>query len=115
IHYDYLGLSAYINQLYGEKEFFIYPAEQAPFLYIDPQRPWVAQVNNAFKPDLIKYPLFAKTEPIVETLGPGETLFIPCGTWHTARSKTVSISVAFDQLCRSNWRFFSREVVRSFY
>ena len=46
----------------------------------------------------------------MEVLRPGETLFIPCGVWHTARSRTVSISVAFDQLCASNWRFYSGEV-----
>ena len=62
-----------------------------------------------------RFPRFAEAIPIVEILRPGETLFIPCGVWHTARSRTVSISVAFDQLCRSNWRFFTREVRRTMY
>jgi histone arginine demethylase JMJD6 len=95
-----------------EKEFFIYPADQEEFLYIDERQNWVSKVNNAFRPDLAKFPLFAQARPIVEVLAPGETLFIPCGVWHTARSRTVSISVAFDQLCRSNWSFFTREVRR---
>lgn len=115
IHYDYLGLSAYINQIYGEKEFFIYPVDQLPYLYADPARPWRSLINNAFHPNLEQFPLFAKAEPMMVTLGPGETLYIPFGTWHTARSKTVSISVAFDQLCRANWQFFTDDVVRFSY
>jgi hypothetical protein len=115
IHYDYLGLSAYINQIYGEKEFFVYPGDQLPYLYADPARPWMSLVNNAFHPDLNRFPLFAKAEPMVVTLGPGETLYIPFGTWHTARSKTISISVAFDQLCQANWQFFTDDVVRFSY
>jgi histone arginine demethylase JMJD6 len=115
LHYDYLGFYAYINQLYGEKEFFIYPPGQEHLLYVDEMRGWISRVDNAFRPDLEKFPLFAQATPITVVLRPGETLFIPCGIWHTARSRTVSISVAFDQLCRSNWRFYSREVRRIMY
>jgi len=41
---------------------------------------------------------------------PGEALFIPCGTWHTARCLTMNITVAFDQLEASNWREFIGDV-----
>jgi histone arginine demethylase JMJD6 len=115
IHYDYLGYYAFINQVYGEKEFFVYPPGQEEFLYPDPERRWLSTVNNSFKPDLEKYPLFAKAKPAVLTLGPGETLFIPAGAWHTARSKTISISVAFDQLSPTNWDFYVNELVRLYY
>lgn len=111
-HYDYLGFYAYINQVYGEKEFYVFPPGQEQFLYVDNEKRWLSQVNNTFRPDLAKFPLYANARPIVEVLRPGETLFIPCGVWHTARSKTVSISVAFDQLCSSNWVFYTDEVVR---
>ena len=33
LHYDFLGLYAYINQIYGEKEFTIFPPEQQKYLY----------------------------------------------------------------------------------
>jgi hypothetical protein len=109
LHYDYLGLYAYINMVYGEKEFIIFPPDQAPHLYIDEQSSWRSRVANVFQPDFDRYPDLANAASVVEVLGPGETLFIPCGWWHSARSKTVSISVAFDQLCASNWSFFTRE------
>ena len=41
----------------------------------------------------------------------GDALFIPCGTWHTARCVTMNITVAFDQLEASNWREFVGEVI----
>ena len=69
-------------------------------------------MKNHHNPDLAEYPLYAKTTPIKFVLQPGETLFIPSGWWHTARSLTPSISVAFDQLCASNWGFFKRDCLR---
>jgi histone arginine demethylase JMJD6 len=112
VHYDFLGLYAYINQVYGDKEFLIYPPGQEQYLYVKPDAPWQSGIDNVFRPDYAQYPLFAHARPVVEVLTPGETLFIPCGWWHTARSLTVSISVAFDQLCHSNWAFFTAECLR---
>jgi hypothetical protein len=112
LHYDYLGLFAYINQICGEKEFTIYRPEDEPYLYVDPEMGWTSTVKNHHQPDLEKYPLLAKTSPSKIVLRPGETLFIPSGWWHTARSLTPSISVAFDQLCSSNWQFFKRDCCR---
>ncbi len=112
LHYDYLGLFAYINQIVGEKEFTVYSPDQEPFLYANPETGWMSTIENHHQPDLDKYPLLAKTTPIKATLTAGETLFIPSGWWHTARSLTPSISVAFDQLCSSNWSFFTRDVCR---
>ncbi|WP_332368962.1 cupin-like domain-containing protein [Spirosoma telluris] len=75
-----------------------------------PGNTWVSQVNDIWNPDLEKYPLFAKATPVSFVVGPGETLFIPCGWWHTARSLTPTISVALDSLNASNWKNFMNEV-----
>ena len=113
LHYDYLGLFAYINMIVGSKEFTLYSPDQEPLLYVDPDTPWTSTVANHHQPDLAKYPLLAQTRPIKIVLTAGETLFIPSGWWHTARSLTPSISVAFDQLCSSNWGFFTRDCCRA--
>lgn len=110
VHYDYMSLHAYITQLYGEKEFTVIPPDQTPYVYPRPDNLWVSQVDDVWNPDLEKYPLFAKTTPIKFVVGPGETLFIPCGWWHTARSLTPTISVALDCLNDSNWKNFMSEV-----
>lgn len=110
VHYDYMCLHAYITQLYGQKEFTVIPPDQTDYVYPTPGNNWVSQVNDVRKPDLEKYPLFAKATPVSFVVGPGETLFIPCGWWHTARSLTPTISVALDCLNASNWKNYMSEV-----
>lgn len=110
VHYDYMSLHAYITQLYGYKEFTVIPPDQTAYVYPKPDNTWVSEVNDIWNPDLEKYPLFAKATPVKFVVGPGETLFIPCGWWHTARSLTPTISVALDCLNASNWKSFMQEV-----
>jgi histone arginine demethylase JMJD6 len=109
LHVDYYHLNAWINQLYGEKRFTVFPRGQEEFLYPKPDDPWQSDVN-IFEPDYEKYPKFRNATPINFTVGAGETLFIPFGTWHSAYSLTPTISVAFDQLNNKNFNDFLRDV-----
>jgi histone arginine demethylase JMJD6 len=110
MHYDYMCFHAFINQLYGEKEFTVVPPSQTEYVYPDPNNTWVSLIDNQRQPDLKKFPLWAKATPISFVVGPGETMFIPCGWWHTAHSVTPTISVALDCLNASNWKNFMGEV-----
>lgn len=110
MHYDYMGLHAFINELVGRKEFTAIPPHHTAYVYPDPENPWKSQVDNHHAPDLAKWPLFEKAEKVTFEIGPGETLFIPNGWWHTARSLELTISVAFDMLEESNWSRFRNEV-----
>lgn len=110
IHYDYMHLHAIVTQVYGQKEFLVYTPDQTKYLYVDKNEPWMSSVEHYYEPDLNKYPLFAKAKPASVIVGPGETLFIPCGWWHTARSVTPTISVAYDLLNASNWNHFRKDV-----
>lgn len=113
LHYDFLGFYAFINQLYGEKEFTVFPPEQQKYLYPKPDSPWVSEIENHHNPDLEKYPLFKHATPIKFVVKPGETLFIPKKWYHTARSLGPTISVAMDQLCHYNWDVFTEECLYS--
>jgi histone arginine demethylase JMJD6 len=109
IHLDYFHLNAWITQLYGKKRFTVFPRGQEDLLYPIPEDPWRSEVN-IFEPDYIKYPKYKDATPVDFIVGPGETLFIPFGTWHTAYSLTPTISVAFDQLNSKNYKEFVRDV-----
>ena len=109
MHIDYYHLNAWITQLYGEKRFTVFPRGQEHLLYPRPDDPWRSELN-VFEPDYEKYPLFKDATPINFTVGPGETLFIPFGTWHTAYSLTPTISVAFDTLNSKNHKEFMKDV-----
>ncbi len=110
VHRDYYHLSAWINQLYGDKEFTVWPWGQEQCLYPEPGNKWKSAIPDIEHVDLAKFPLYAKATPISFVVGPGETLFIPFGMWHTAKSLTPTISVAFDLLNAHNFAPFLRDV-----
>lgn len=108
VHYDYLRMHAWIAQVYGDKEFTLYEPGQEHLLYVDPQRPWISVANAGAGDE--SYPLLSQARCHRVVVHAGEALFIPCGTWHTARCLTPGITVAFDQLGADNWREFVGEV-----
>lgn len=109
MHIDYYHLNAWITQLYGEKRFTVFPRGQEEMLYPRPDDPWRSELN-IFEPDYEKYPKYKDATPIHFVVGPGETLFIPFGTWHSAYSLTPTISVAFDSLNNKNHKEFMKDV-----
>lgn len=111
LHINSAHTHAFLSQVYGEKELILYAPDQTPFLYPQPHKD-IAQVGDVDKVDLEKFPLFAQAVPVRVTLGPGETVFIPGGWWHTARMKTASITVAVNTANASNWPALARDVTR---
>ncbi len=110
LHYDYLHLYTFINQMYGDKEFTLYAPGQEDLVYADPENPWRSTIEDHQDPDFEKYPLFKKAKAIKVVVGPGETVFIPCGWWHTAKSLTPTVSIALDLLTNANWNAFREDV-----
>ncbi len=78
LHVDDLGVHAFITQHYGDKHIIIYPPDQEPYLYRDAHTR-ISKVYDVDKPDLEKYPLFAKAKAIRVTLKAGESAFMPSG------------------------------------
>jgi histone arginine demethylase JMJD6 len=110
LHYDYLHLFTFINQMYGDKEFTLYAPGQEKLVYADPENPWRSTIENHQEPDFEKYPLFKNANAIKVVVGAGETVFIPCGWWHTAKSLTPTVSIALDALNDANWNAFREDV-----
>lgn len=110
VHYDYLCLHAFITQLHGVKEFTVIPPNQTPYIYPKKDNLWVSEIPDIKKINFENYPLSTNLTPITFTVGPGETLFIPCGWWHTAHSLTSTLSIAQDCLNTSNLSQFKKEV-----
>lgn len=102
-HLDYYHLSAWINQLYGNKEFTVWPRGQEQYLYPDPNDYWKSTIPDVENVDLNKFPLYRHATPITFVVGAGETLYIPVGLWHTTKSLEPTMSIAFDLLNRQNF------------
>jgi hypothetical protein len=103
LHYDGAGAHAFLMQVYGRKQFIIYPPSQEKYLYPSPEKENLSLINSIDNPDLEKFPLFAKAEPTVFILEPGELLFIPSHWWHTTKMLTPSISISSNVVNQSNW------------
>lgn len=106
LHVDVQHLHTQITQVYGSKVFFLYAPDQTPYMYPRPDLPIWSQVDNIFKPDLEKYPLFPKAKCHKVTLRAGETVFFPTGWWHTTLSPEPSISYGRAILDHTNWKGF---------
>lgn len=110
-HTDYYHLNAWINMIFGRKEFWVFATEKREYMYPEPPDYWKSGVPDVFNPDYDKFPLMRNVKPTRFEVGPGETLFIPAGTWHTARSLGLTLSVAFDQLNAKNMPAFTRDIL----
>lgn len=108
LHYDYLHMHAWIAQVCGDKAVTLYEPGQEALLYVDPAKPWLSLAEPT-QEAAQRYPLLAQARHHVVVLHPGDVLFMPCGTWHTARCLNMSITVAFDQLGADNWVDFVRD------
>lgn len=115
LHYDKSHLHAFISQLYGDKDFFVYAPDQTHRLYPKDSTPNQSPID-IFDPDLERYPDFADAQQIRLTLHPGETVFMPAGWWHTTKMSGPSISVTWNAINDTNWDDFvvdtRRRVVR---
>jgi hypothetical protein len=115
LHYDGLHTHAFLMQIYGRKQYFVYPPDQTPYMYPKPDDPNLSLVNNVETPDLEKYPLFAQARGTNFTLDAGELLFVPSGWWHTVRMLSPSITLSVNSANSSNWRSVSNDLCRQVY
>jgi histone arginine demethylase JMJD6 len=103
LHYDGAAAHAFLMQIYGRKQFILYSPDQEPLLYPSPEKGNLSLINSVDKPDLEKFPLFAKAVPTSFVLEPGELLFIPSRWWHTTKILTPCISISVNTVNQSNW------------
>lgn len=106
VHFDGENAHASVTQVYGEKQFVLFPPSDSPSLYPKdhiPNHSWIQDIEHA---EAERFPLFARATRYQTTLRPGEMIFIPCGWWHAARVSGPSISIGQNLLDHSNWSRF---------
>merc|ERR1711976_1023878 len=67
---------------------------------------------DAYEPDFVKYPLFAKTEVIEFDQRPGELLIIPTGWFHQAYKAEETIAVSGQLMNTNNYRILLEEILK---
>lgn len=106
VHYDALFLHTQITQIYGAKDFILYAPEDGRYMYPRADNEKFSEITNVFEPDLVRFPLFAKAKPYCETLSKGETIYFPCGWWHTTITHGPSITYGRVVLNSLNYRLY---------
>ncbi|GGG93393.1 cupin-like domain-containing protein [Silvibacterium dinghuense] len=106
MHYDTDNSHAMITEIYGDKEFILFPPEDTKYMYPFENSDHTSQIENPDQADLTKYPLFAKATQYRGTVYPGDAILIPSAWWHAARALNPSISVCTNMMYRSNWPGF---------
>jgi jumonji domain-containing protein 7 len=84
-------------QIHGRKDWLLLPPDEGPNVYF----PWREHPPELLhwspvdpdRPDLARFPRYAKARPLRVTLHPGEILFVPAGWWHVVRYPEPAISV----------------------
>jgi hypothetical protein len=110
LHYDGENGHATITEIYGDKEFILYPPEDSAFVYPKSGAPNQSLIPEVQHPDPERFPLFAKATQYHTVLRPGDMVFVPSHWWHAARALTPSISVSQNMYDASNWAGYVNEI-----
>jgi hypothetical protein len=104
LHFDVPGAHTFIHQLQGQKLLVLFPPSDGACLYPKTGKEFnVSRIPDVDRVSLEEFPLFAKATRMDAVVGPGDTLFMPSGWWHTAKMLSFSISVGIDVANRTNW------------
>jgi len=106
MHYDTDNSHAMITEIYGDKEFLLFPPEDTKYVYPCENSDHTSMIENPDKADLSRFPLFAQATQYRGTVYPGDSILIPSAWWHAARALNPSISVCTNMMYRSNWPGF---------
>lgn len=109
MHVDYPPMDTFSGLAYGSKEWLLFSPEDTPNLYSkqkDDSWPMTSAVENPFEPDLTKYPKLSNAVSLRVVQEAGDVIFVPNGWWHTTRSHTPTITVAWDHLSASCFKKF---------
>jgi hypothetical protein len=99
LHIDYWGMSAFLAQIYGEKEVLLFPPDDAPYLYPSADDPLVSEITDF---DEHRYPLLRRARPHRVTIGPGDLLYNPAW-WHTTKTTRTAITLIWAYWNRHEW------------
>jgi hypothetical protein len=95
LHFDVA--QNFLVQIRGRKRVVLFSPDQSKLLYYPHFETRIVHFSpvDVEKPDLARFPLFAKARPLECTLEPGDILHIPSGFWHFVRSLDPSLSLNF--------------------
>lgn len=113
IHFDDLWTQTFVTQVYGRKEWVLYPPDHTPYLY--PKKPGAnfSRLPVEGDVDLDEFPLFENVKPLRFCIEPGEMFYNTPGWWHTTHALTPSIAVVLSTASGPVWPKITSEVFKA--
>ena len=112
LHYDDWMFHAVISNIQGVKRFTLFPPSDAGYLYPREDDIILSQIPDFYNLDGSRFPLVEKATRHEVDVGPLESIFVPCGWWHTTLTLESCISVGSAFVSRWNWNAFAGEMTR---
>ncbi|MDF5729366.1 MAG: cupin-like domain-containing protein [Rhizonema sp. PD38] len=103
LHYDLHYDATWIAVISGRKQVVLFPPDQEKYLY-------EGQVN-CFKPNLEKFPLYAKAKPVEFILNQGEIMCIPPNWWHQLKNLEDTIALVTGTLNEWNYELYHQDLL----
>ena len=114
IHFDDLWTQTFVTQVYGRKEWVLYPPDHTPYLYPEKRGGNCSRLPVEGGVDLDEYPLFENVKPIRFCIEPGEMFYNTPGWWHTTHALTTpSIAVVLSTASAPVWPKITWEVCKA--
>jgi len=83
LHFDNWYVHAFVTQIYGDKEFTVFPPDQTEYLYPAEGRYNLSELKEFVNPDPEKYPLYKHATPYRIVVKQGETILHHPLQFHT--------------------------------
>lgn len=103
LHYDLHYDATWVAVISGRKKVILFPPDQGKYLY-------EGRVN-CFKPNLEKFPLYAKAKSVECILNQGEILRIPPNWWHQLKNLEDTIALAIGTLNECNCELYYQDLL----
>jgi len=114
IHYDDLWTQTFVTQVYGRKEWVLYPPDHTPYMYPKPTDPNHSRLPVEGEIDLNEFPLAKNLRPVRFCIEPGEMFYNTPGWWHTTHAlSSPSIAVVLSTASGPIWPKITWEVFKA--
>ena len=94
MHSDFMGTAAWNMLFAGQKEWRFYPPDQRSQVY--------SGEVDAFRPDRVKFPLFAEAEGLSCVQRAGDIIYTPSNWWHQVRNGTCTLALTENFINETN-------------
>ena len=103
LHYDSLYKVTWVGVISGQKKVILFAPNQGKYLY-------EGRVN-CFRPNLEKFPLYAKAKSVEFILNQGELMYQPPHWWHHLKNLEDTIAVVTSTINEWNYELYHQDLV----